>query len=1061
MIRKISNCSTAFSGILFFWMALSVLWLPGAYGKDAETEPQTAPKILLISSFHLSHKWTMEVNNAITQELDKIPETPIVDYLELNAVRNRTSNFLGKFEPYRRMIRERKYDLIVAILDDAINLLIKNLDSIPKDQPIVFCGYQELTPEFARLHPNVTGVAVNFQVMRTIGLGLALMPDTQEIAVVTDDFPSGLLIHRRMLAEAVNFKRCKLTLINGAEYSTSKMLEAIRTMPEKSFVVFCPWRNYARDGYASLLNVGKDLEQTGRPYFVITDVLLGQGALGGCMSLGSTDGKAMADIIRRVLKNKRAGEVPFLYDNGEFAVDMAVMERFGLSEKSLPPETVMLNRRIPLWESHHDAVIVAGVAFFLLILLTAVLIFFTFRFRRMAADLFNRKRELEVTNVFLSRAGEIAGITYFKGNEAGEIRLLGGCLRNTDALEDNGKFEEWLIPEDRPFFLEEKEALVSGRKSRVEFICRSAASGEIRTSKLYATAYSRSENVYLGILQDITDAMKLENEKNDLIVKQNAYVENEKIINASLTQLVQDENFDHNIKHILKTLAKQLDSDRAYYGSYTPDGTGYEITHEWLNDGVSSLHEVRDPRFREQFHIWREQFRKNELLEIPDIRNSRFAEVLREPGCRTLLCAPVKVNRELRGIVGLGFIRHRRKISEFDENMIRSVAQIISLALQRDAKHRELELAISDREAIFRNISLPIMLFDQTGKLTRVNPAACAITHRNRTEILAESCCHTFCRQDREPPWCPVRKTLNTGKKNEIEIELHGREYVIKAEPVSDENGKLRNIIESAIDITEINESKRQLEKAVRAEQTANRTKSYFLASMSHEIRTPLNAVIGFSELLQGGGLSPEEQAEYLSSINLAGNSLLRLINDVLDLSKLEAEQTVLALQPTDPAALLHEIPAIFQYKVQEKNLFFRVECQENLPMLKLDNLRLRQILLNLVGNAVKFTERGGITIELEFLPDAGEKHGTLTIRVQDTGVGIPSEIQDKIFNPFVQSNVMRDTHIHGGTGLGLAISRRLAERMNGRITLESQIGKGSCFTLVLEKIEQEENIPA
>ena len=259
--------------------------------------------------------------------------------------------------------------------------------------------------------------------------------------------------------------------------------------------------------------------------------------------------------------------------------------------------------------------------------------------------------------------------------------------------------------------------------------------------------------------------------------------------------------------------------------------------------------------------------------------------------------------------------------------------------------------------------------------------------------------------------------------------------------------------MKTMIDVTEFNAIRKELTAALEQAQAANKAKSCFLASISHEIRTPLNAVIGFSELLKGGGLSETERVEYLDSINLAGNSLLRLINDVLDLSKLEAGQMTLTPQPTDVAALLREVQAIFRYKVQEKHLFFRLDCPAGLPLFLLDSLRLRQILLNLTGNAVKFTGEGGVTLSAGFTPSGGGR-GTLAIRVRDTGIGIPEEAQQRIFEPFVQSDSARDTHVYGGTGLGLAICRRLAGRMSGKIVLESEIGKGSCFTLLLENID-------
>ena len=550
--------------------------------------------------------------------------------------------------------------------------------------------------------------------------------------------------------------------------------------------------------------------------------------------------------------------------------------------------------------------------------------------------------------------------------------------------------------------------------------------------------------------------MKLENEKNDLITLQKAYVENEKIINACLTQLVQNEDFDQNINSILKTLANQLDSDRAYYGRYAPDGSDYGISHEWTAAGVSSLHEVRNPRFKKQFLRWREQFRNNKLLEIPDILNSPFAEILREPGCQTLLCAPVTVNQILIGVIGLGFIRHKRRISEFDENMIRSVAQIISLAFQRDVKHRELDAAIRDREAVFRNISIPIMLFDRTGKLSRVNPAACVMANRNEGEILMMPCNCSFCCQPTTPAWCPVQQAVRTGTASEVELELHGREYVIKAEPVLEEDGTIRSIIENAIDITEINESRRQQERAVLAEKAANRPKSYFLATMSHEIRTPLNAVIGFSELLQNEQLLRQEHDEYVRSINLAGNALLSLINDVLDLSKLEADQMMIVLQPVDLAEMARGLQAVFQYKIQEKKLRFALDCPDDLPFLKLDHPRLRQVLLNLLGNAVKLTTQGTISLVIRYLPD-GNGRGCLTIDVRDTGIGLTPTDRKTIFEPFVQSDAVRGTHVYQGTGLGLAISQRLVIRMGGVIRLESEVGKGSCFTVELPGIETAE----
>ena len=256
--------------------------------------------------------------------------------------------------------------------------------------------------------------------------------------------------------------------------------------------------------------------------------------------------------------------------------------------------------------------------------------------------------------------------------------------------------------------------------------------------------------------------------------------------------------------------------------------------------------------------------------------------------------------------------------------------------------------------------------------------------------------------------------------------------------------------------LTELNAAKQKLAAALEEASNASKTKSYFLATMSHELRTPLNAVIGFSELLQTGKLPQDEHDDYLHSINLAGNSLLMLVNDVLDLSKLEAGQMVLTPQVTDLRKVLDEMRSVFQYKIKQKKLSLAVECPEGVPLLKLDSLRLRQIMLNLIGNAVKFTENGGIDIFVNF-KRAPEGKVDILVGVRDTDMGIPEDEREKIFASFVQSRALRDTHAYNGTGLGLAISRRLAMQMGGCISLESEVGRGSCFRLELGGIEEAE----
>ena len=235
-----------------------------------------------------------------------------------------------------------------------------------------------------------------------------------------------------------------------------------------------------------------------------------------------------------------------------------------------------------------------------------------------------------------------------------------------------------------------------------------------------------------------------------------------------------------------------------------------------------------------------------------------------------------------------------------------------------------------------------------------------------------------------------------------------------------------------------------------RREREAAKARGYFFSTVSHDIRTPLNAIIGFSEMLKAGFSTKKETDEAVDSILVSSKTLLRLINDVLDLSKLESGKMVIKPEPTDCARLLREIVEALHIAARKPGLELRTRI-EAMPTLSVDPIRLRQITFNLVGNAIKFTEKGFVEIRAGF-SQTGLERGTFTLEVEDTGAGIGENDQKRIAQPYIQleSKISR----HGGTGLGLAITKQLVEAMDGDFSLTSELGRGTTFTISIPNVK-------
>lgn len=253
---------------------------------------------------------------------------------------------------------------------------------------------------------------------------------------------------------------------------------------------------------------------------------------------------------------------------------------------------------------------------------------------------------------------------------------------------------------------------------------------------------------------------------------------------------------------------------------------------------------------------------------------------------------------------------------------------------------------------------------------------------------------------------------------------------------------------------SDLENSYKELEIAKEKAETANQAKSEFLANVSHEIRTPMNAVLGFADILDSKE-SDYQKKHYLANIQTSGRALLNLINDILDLSKIEAGKMVLQHSATSIQLLFKELHTLFSQKMQDKGLRFDLDVDKSVPAsLLLDETRLRQILINLISNAFKFTESGFVTVSATAQSTSTlQSQVTLILKVSDSGIGIPSESIDTIFDSFEQVKGQKQKE-YGGTGLGLSITKRIVEMMEGTIKLESTPSEGTSFTILIPYVE-------
>lgn len=508
-------------------------------------------------------------------------------------------------------------------------------------------------------------------------------------------------------------------------------------------------------------------------------------------------------------------------------------------------------------------------------------------------------------------------------------------------------------------------------------------------------------------------------------------------------------------------MGKATKSHRSYYYEQDPKTGLISQKHRWFvhNNQLTAT----NPRLQNLPHSEFEELLipllNNEIYEatISHIENESLRQKLESVDVKSLILFPIFIKDQFQGFLGFDDTITERYWSEDEVTILKTLARNIASSIERITN----ETAINESEEKFRSLAnnIPgtvylsnydenntkIYINDEVEKLTGYPKAAFLNNQLSFIELIHP--------EDK-------LKTINAQKEaiaNKRSIRqtyriINKENRIVWVEEFGDaiyKNGQIAFIEGIFIDITERITTENAIQEKELAE-AANKAKSEFLANMSHEIRTPLNGIIGFTDLLMKTTLGPT-QSKYMKTISQSAHSLLDIINDILDFSKIEAGKLELYIEKCNINELLHQVIDLILFESNQKKLILELNIAADLPkFFLLDSVRLKQILINLLANAVKFTDKGSIKLEVTMISPLDNGSATIRFAVKDTGIGILDENKKKIFRAFSQED-SSTTRKFGGTGLGLTISNQLLGLMNSKLQLESTIKKGSTFYFDLQ----------
>ncbi|BDI15134.1 hypothetical protein ANSO36C_09360 [Nostoc cf. commune SO-36] len=558
------------------------------------------------------------------------------------------------------------------------------------------------------------------------------------------------------------------------------------------------------------------------------------------------------------------------------------------------------------------------------------------------------------------------------------------------------------------------------------------------------------------------------------------------LVQLARSKTFQQGNLNAVLREITETTARTLLVERVGVWLYNEERSKIECIN--LYDVKTKKHTFGNSLSKTDFPAYFQALEEERTITADDAVNDTRTQELSESylsvmGITSLLDAPIWLEGRLVGVVCHEHVGKGRQWTLEEETFAGSIADFVTLAIEaneRNVVQEALRQSEAQFRAIFERSSIGIGLIDMKAQIVDTNLALCEILGYSREELYGKCFTHYISTQRGDLKLYKqlisvIRTDLKTTSSDGLQPSKHHEQLVqrhriemerrcihqngsliwthISVSIIPGSNGEPEFFLAMIEDITERKQTELKLRASQEAAEAANRAKSEFLATMSHELRTPLNAIMGLSQLLEQeivGSLN-EKQNEYVNSIYSSGEHLLTLINDILDLSKVEAGKEELLLSPLSVSDLCNYAIWTVRDRALEKGLQLTYEIEQDADICIADERRIKQMLLNLLTNAIKFTSAGQVSLVVKNVPQG------ITFTVSDTGIGIDSNQFQFLFEPFKQLD-SRLNRQYEGTGLGLALTRKLARLHGGDVTVTSTLGKGSQFTLFLPNLVQPED---